>query len=84
MKAAAMSSAHMEIVIIVSRYVRHILALSASLLERTSSRLNSAAKLSAAEPNDVVGFFLVVDDTASEMEGPAPRAMFGTVWRKVS
>ena len=84
MKAAAMSSAHMEIVIIVSRYVRHILALSASLLERTSSRLNSAAKLSAAEPNDVVKFFLVVNDTASEMEGPTLRAMFDTVRRKVT
>jgi hypothetical protein len=83
-KAVAMSSVHMEILIIVSRYVRHIFALSASLFERTSSQLNSAAKLRVAEPNDVVGFFLVVDDTASEMEGPAPRAMFGTLRRKVS
>ena len=83
MKAAATSSAHVDILIIVSRYVRHIFALSASLLERTSSRLNSVAKLSAAEPNDV-GLFLVVDDTAREMEGPALKAMFGTVRRKVS
>jgi hypothetical protein len=68
----------------VLRYIRYIFALSASLLERTSSRLNSVAKLSATELNDIVGFFLVVNDTASEIEGPVPRAMFGIGLRKVS
>jgi hypothetical protein len=73
----------MDILIIVSRYVRHIFALSASLLERTSSRLNSAARLRAAGPNGV-WLFLVVDDTAREISGPALWAMFGTVQREVS